>query len=88
MLGVLRADPALTGEKAGHALPLGDVLGVVPIVELVLGDVREIHRRDQNTFRHDRSLRLCGPKWYAKNARCARGYAAMPFSASCAARFR
>src|SRR5262249_39058749 len=50
---VLGADPALAGEKTGYPLPLRDVLGVVPVVELVLGDVREIHRRDQNTLRHD-----------------------------------
>jgi len=36
---VLRADPTLAGQKAGHTLALGDVLGVVPVVELVLGDV-------------------------------------------------
>jgi hypothetical protein len=31
------------------------VLGVVPIVELVSGNLREIHRRDQHTLCHDRS---------------------------------
>jgi len=34
---VLRPDPALAQEKTGHALPFRQVLGVVPVVELVLG---------------------------------------------------
>jgi hypothetical protein len=28
------------------------VLGIVPIVKLVLGDIGEFHRRDQQPFRH------------------------------------
>ena len=49
---LLSADPALGIQKAGNAQPLRDVLGVVPIVKLVLGDIREIHRRDQDALCH------------------------------------
>src|SRR5215469_9220873 len=52
VLGVLGADPALTAQKPGHALPLGNMLEIVPIVELVFGDIRKIHRRDQLTLWH------------------------------------
>src|SRR5256886_9105413 len=38
---ILGADPALTQQKAGHALPLGQMLGVVPVVEFVLGGAAE-----------------------------------------------
>ena len=36
---VLGADPALGIQKAGDPQPLRDMLGVVPIVKLVLGDI-------------------------------------------------
>jgi len=46
------ADPSLGVQKAGDPQPLRNMFGVVPIVKLVLGDIREIHRRDQDTLRH------------------------------------
>src|SRR5262245_36166864 len=55
-LGVSRADPALANEKAGHALALRQVLGVVPVLELVLGRVPDAYRRDQRALCHDRLL--------------------------------
>src|SRR5258706_599643 len=42
-------------QDAGDTGESGVVLGVVPIVELVGGHIREIHRRDQHAFRHGRS---------------------------------
>ena len=52
--GGLRADPPLQSQEAGHTLPFGNVLAVVPIIELVVGHTRKIHCRDQCTFRHGR----------------------------------
>src|SRR2546426_3171149 len=49
---VLSADPALAQQKTRHALPFRQVLGVVPVVELVLGGPPDVHRRDQRAFRH------------------------------------
>ena len=51
-LAALHADPAPAEAEAGHALALGDVLEVVPVVELVLGGVREVHRGDQRALGH------------------------------------
>src|SRR5215469_14074648 len=78
----LDPEPALTAQKPGHAFPLGNVLEIVPIVELVLGDIRKVHRRDQLTFCHGGFLRLCEPRCYAESAFSARGQGAMPLSAS------
>src|SRR5215831_618017 len=55
-LAVSRADPALADEKAGHALALRQMLGVVPILELVLGRLPDAHRRDQRGLCHGRLL--------------------------------
>jgi hypothetical protein len=49
---VVDADPAMRIDKARHGEAFGDVLGVVPVVEFVLGDVGKLHRRDQQPFRH------------------------------------
>ncbi|PYM75497.1 MAG: hypothetical protein DME10_04120 [Candidatus Rokuibacteriota bacterium] len=51
-LAILCPDPALAREEARHALPLGHVLRVVPVVELVLGRLPDVHRRDQRPFGH------------------------------------
>src|SRR5262245_5276991 len=57
-LAVLHPDPALADEEPRHALPFRQVLGVVPVVELVLGGPRHAHRRDQRALGHDGALPL------------------------------
>jgi hypothetical protein len=52
---VLRTDPSLQGQETRDPLPIRNVLGIIPIVELVSRDIRVIHRRDQHTLRHGRS---------------------------------
>jgi hypothetical protein len=50
--GVVGANPPLTGQEARHPLPFGDMLGVVPIIELAGVDIREIHSRNEHTVCH------------------------------------
>src|SRR5262249_20049921 len=45
-------NPTLQRQKTRHSLAFGDVLGIVPVVELAGVHTREIHRRDQCTLRH------------------------------------
>src|SRR5207244_4085838 len=59
---VAPAEPALGIDKAGNPRALRDVLGVVPVVELVLGDIGEIHRRDQNAVGHRSLPRFDAPR--------------------------
>src|SRR5262249_33901901 len=54
--GILRAEPPLAHEEAGHALPLGQMFRVVPVVKLVLGHPRDAHCRDQRALGHRRLL--------------------------------
>src|SRR5204863_8095062 len=53
---VVHADPALADEETRYALPLRQVLGVVPVVELVFGGPPDLHRRDQRALRHHSAL--------------------------------
>src|SRR6266511_1854506 len=64
------AAEASRAEDARHGAEGGDVLGVVPLVELGLGDLRHVHGRDQRAFRHCLLLPVCG------------GYCIMPLSVS------
>jgi len=47
-LAITDPDPALAAQEAGAGNALRHVLGVVPVVKLVLGGVRHIHRRDED----------------------------------------
>src|SRR5262249_12310118 len=51
-LWVIRADPPLAAEKTGYPQAFGNMLEIVPVVELVLGNTREIYHRNQNAVRH------------------------------------
>jgi hypothetical protein len=49
IFGIIGPDPALAVDEARGTRPLRNVLGVVPVVELVLGRGREIESRDQQS---------------------------------------
>src|SRR5262245_2719822 len=53
---ILGPEPALAHEEARHALPFGQVLRVVPVVELVLRHLRDAHGRNQRALGHRRLL--------------------------------
>jgi hypothetical protein len=59
-LWVVHANPTFPGKKTWDALSLGDVFGIIPIMELVLCNAREVDYRDQDTLCHGSSPLIYG----------------------------